>query len=247
LLNCIKRGLAVTAVAGLGVLAAAPGALASSTVNAYGIKVSLLNTAALGPLPLSNLSNPTNSLPSITIPFIGSAGALTSHVAQDTAAGTESATASTASISLGTLPGGGSIASAGAISATCTATSSGVTGSSNFATLSAVGVTIPLNPGPNTALTIPLLGSLVLNEQITNPDGSLTVNAFHLKVLPVFAGGGDLILGSATCGPAPAAGTPLAEGPGLYIGLALLGTIGFSVVYARNRRRGTDLPTATQS
>ncbi len=246
MLNSIRRGLAVTAVAGLGVLAAAPGAYASTGVNSFGLKLTLLGgVGSLGPEPQSNLATPTNSLAAVTIPIIGTVGALTTAVTQDTTAGTESANASTATLAIGTLPVGGSILSAGAITATCSATdgsSPTVTGTSTFASISAVGATIPVNPGPNTSVTIPLLGTLVLNQQITNPDGSLTVNAFHLTLLPALAGGGDLIVGSATCGPAPAAGSPLAEGAGLYIGLGLLAVIGIGVVYVRGRRRGTGLP-----
>jgi hypothetical protein len=217
LLNCIRRGLAVTAVAGLGVLAAAPGALASTTLNAYGAKLTLAGGVGnIGPLPLANLGTPTNSLPSINLTPLGSVGTLTASVTQDTAAGTESSTDSTGTIALLGV-GGASLASATAISATCNATSTGMTGSSTF-----------------------------LNQQTTNPDGSLTVNAFHLTLgnFPGLPSGADLIIASATCGPAPAAGTPLAEGAGLYIGLGLLGAIGISVVYVRNRRRGTGLRTA---
>lgn len=63
---------------------------------------------------------------------------------------------------------------------------------------------IPTNPAPNTERTGKLdhIGDswrVVFNEQITEPDGTLTVNAFHLYLLgPV--GVGDLIVGQSRCG-----------------------------------------------
>ncbi len=63
---------------------------------------------------------------------------------------------------------------------------------------------IPANPPPNYTRsgTIDHVGdsySVVFNEQIINPDGSLTVNAVHMRLLGPTAVG-DLIIGSVTCG-----------------------------------------------
>ncbi|MFF2374580.1 choice-of-anchor P family protein [Streptomyces xiamenensis] len=57
------------------------------------------------------------------------------------------------------------------------------------------------NPQPNTTLQLPGgLGQIVLNEQVTGADGSLTVNALRLT-LGEGAGNlaGDVVIGSATC------------------------------------------------
>jgi hypothetical protein len=43
---------------------------------------------------------------------------------------------------------------------------------------------------------------IVLNEQIENPDGSLTVNAAHMFLLGPIAVG-EMIIGSSTCGVHP--------------------------------------------
>ncbi|WP_326598296.1 choice-of-anchor P family protein [Streptomyces sp. NBC_01803] len=56
-------------------------------------------------------------------------------------------------------------------------------------------VTLAEAPAPNTTLELPGLGRVVLNEQITEADGSLTVNAFHLTLAE-----GELTLGSTNCG-----------------------------------------------
>ena len=65
-------------------------------------------------------------------------------------------------------------------------------------------VTVPTNPAPNTTFTgtIETVGDsfrYVFNEQIVNPDGSITVNAAHLYLLGPTAVG-DVIIGQSTCG-----------------------------------------------
>lgn len=65
-------------------------------------------------------------------------------------------------------------------------------------------VVIPTNPAPNTAYTGTVEGvgdsfRYVFNEQIVNPDGSLTVNAAHQYLLGPTAVG-DLIIGQSVAG-----------------------------------------------
>ncbi|HET9444169.1 MAG TPA: cadherin-like domain-containing protein, partial [Acidimicrobiales bacterium] len=62
---------------------------------------------------------------------------------------------------------------------------------------------VPANPAPNYTKqgTIDHVGDsyeIVFNEQIMNPDGSLTVNGAHMTLLGPTAFG-DLVIGSATC------------------------------------------------
>ncbi|MGK5532390.1 choice-of-anchor P family protein [Streptomyces sp. URMC 129] len=65
-----------------------------------------------------------------------------------------------------------------------------------FALPAGQSMTLSETPAPNTTLELPDdLGRVVLNEQITEADGSLTVNAFHLTL-----GDGELTLGSVNCG-----------------------------------------------
>jgi hypothetical protein len=75
-------------------------------------------------------------------------------------------------------------------------------------------ITVPTNPTPNytVSATFPDTGKVytyVFNQQIVNPDGSLTVNAAH-EYLNAGANGaqGDLIFGQVVCGAAPATGAP---------------------------------------
>ena len=87
------------------------------------------------------------------------------------------------------------------VSSTCTASESGVIGSTTITGGTLIVsegdpdvegdetiVTIPTNPAPNTTYNGVIEGvgdsfRAVFNEQIVNPDGSLTVNAYHLYLL----------------------------------------------------------------
>jgi hypothetical protein len=78
------------------------------------------------------------------------------------------------------------------------------TAGTTFANLVVAGVPIPANPPPNTSIPLPLLGTLVVNEQIAGNSAKnepLQVNALHLTVsstntfgLPV---GAEVIIGHA--------------------------------------------------
>ncbi|MBW3546660.1 MAG: hypothetical protein KY452_00785 [Actinobacteria bacterium] len=111
------------------------------------------------------------------------------------------------------------------VQSTCTGSDAGVTGSTTITNgtlrTHAQGdqtdpphdegfVTIPTNPAPGHTVEGHLhLSSTsreefryVYNEQVTNPDGSLTVNAVHAYFLgPTLEG--ELIIGQSVCGPVP--------------------------------------------
>lgn len=102
---------------------------------------------------------------------------------------------------------------------TCTATEAGATGSTTFRnTVHATSTTpegapkdteaVPDTPPPNYTRSgvITNVGDVftaVYNEQITNPDGSLTVNGVHMYLFGPTAVG-EVIKGQATCGLTPA-------------------------------------------
>jgi hypothetical protein len=176
-------------------------------------------------------------------------GTLTAGVTQNTTGspGSESATASVENLSATLLTLG---ITADAVSATCTATQGkNTTGSVTLANLSIPGLTIPVDPAPNTTLTLPLgLGKIILNEQTpASPGGGqLTVNAIHLELLPILNGGGDIIISSATCGAAPIVnGVPVASGAGLYIGAAAAIGVTFGVTRFRRKTRNVPAPTVS--
>ena len=116
------------------------------------------------------------------------------------------------------------VLTASAITSTCTASGSGKTGAVTITggTLQtdsgdsdpanaipdhpAVTVPMPSNPAPNTSFDGHIhIGNAtdsfryVFNEQIVNPDGSITVNAAHQYLLGTIAQG-DLIIGQSVCG-----------------------------------------------
>jgi hypothetical protein len=107
------------------------------------------------------------------------------------------------------------------LASTCTASESGVSGSTTITggvlvtdngddDHDRVTVTLPANPAPNTTYEGRLrIGSRidtfrwVFNEQVVNADGSITVNAAHEYLLGPMATG-ELIVGHVVCGVASA-------------------------------------------
>lgn len=254
----VRRGgvLALAAVAAL-LAGIAPASAAPGDGSAYGVKVNvtLLGSPAVnvGPLAAASTSGPTTAtLASATVPGIVTTGVITTSATKDANTGEVDSQASTANVGLPLLTALGNV-HAGAIVAKCTATQSGVTGSTTLtnAALGSLGA-LAASPAPNTVVSIalPIVGNvatLTLNEQISNADGSLTVNAFHLHLLGGGGvgslGSGDVIISSATCGPA-ALPIPMASGAGLWIGIGLLGAIAVPVGATVVRRRRTSATSA---
>ncbi len=227
-------GVAVAASLMLGAMpaSAAPG---DGSAYAVDVAVTLLGQPAVdvGPLAPSNTDGPTSaSVADVNVAGLVTAALITSESVLNEETGEVHAQADLANVGINLGPLDGTI---GAVNATCDATQAGTTGSASIANLQLPGVSVPVNPAPNTTINLPLV-SIVFNEQIENPDGSLTVNAIHIK-LNALVGTGDVVLASATCGPA-APPVPLASGPGLWIGLGLLGLAAIPVggMVIRKRR-----------
>ncbi|QWF79596.1 choice-of-anchor P family protein [Amycolatopsis sp. CA-230715] len=239
--------VACVALVGAGTAAAAPG-----DGSAYGLSVNvkLLGADAVkaGPFAAASTNGPTqNTFAGVNLPGILTSGVINTEAKRDDNSGQVDAKASTANVGLPLLKAALGNVGAKAIEATCVATQKGVTGSStlvgaNFGSLGS----IPVTPAANTKLEvkIPVIGNVatvILNEQIKNPDGSLTVNALHVKLLGSdlagAIGSGDVVISSATCGPAGLP-VPLASGAGMWIGFGLLGAIAVPVGIrvTRNRR-----------
>jgi hypothetical protein len=224
--------------------------------SAFGYQ--LLNVSLFNGSP-----NNVGPVPSVALPAGGAAAPLTASAPTGNAAVSPATFFSSGQIDVSTqgTPASGSVTSsvrianlntsqsevlsASALSSTCTASSSGVTGSTtitggtlqtdsgddnpgnNVPDHPASTVTLAANPAPNTSFNGHIhLGdttdsfTYVLNEQIRNSDGSLTVNAAHQHFLGDIARG-DLIIGQSVCGvsgseapstSAPATTTTLAGG-----------------------------------
>ncbi|MBE1498904.1 hypothetical protein H4696_006004 [Amycolatopsis lexingtonensis] len=236
--SLVRRGGLLAAVVASVVLAgAAPASAAPGDGSAYGVDVdvTLLGQPAVkaGPLAAANTAGPTsNSTAKVNLTGILTTGVINTEAKRDDNSGAVTAKASTADVGLPLLKALGPNVGAKAVEAVCTATQEGVKGSTTLvgANLGSAGA-VDATPAPNTQVKVGIGGinvaTVILNEQIKNKDGSLTVNAIHVKLLGGAVGAlgsGDVIVSSATCGPA-APPMPLASGAGLWIGLGLLGAV----------------------
>ncbi|MGK3205184.1 choice-of-anchor P family protein [Amycolatopsis sp. MEPSY49] len=248
--SLVRRGGLLAAVVASVVLAgAAPASAAPGDGSAYGVKVDvkLLGQQAVqaGPFAAANTAGPTsNSLAKVDLPGILTAGAVNTEAKRDENSGAVTAKASTADVGLPLLKAALGDVGIKVVEAVCTATQKGVEGSTKLvgANLGSVGK-VDATPAANTQIKVGLgalnVATIILNEQVKNQDGSLTVNAVHVKLLGEglnALGSGDVVVSSATCGPA-APPMPLASGAGLWIGLGLLGAVAVPVGTRIYRRR----------
>lgn len=230
MLKLARKALVTAALSSAGLLTLAqPGVANAATLRAYGVSVNALGVT-LAETPVSTVASPNNTAVNISAGSLLSAGSLSTSVSIDPNNGNETASASTQNVGLSFLGAG---ITGGAIASQCTAVVGQTpTGMSTFANAVIKGplgiptITIPSNPAPNTTFGIPGIANIVVNEQIMNPDGSLTVNALHVSILG--STGGNVIVSSSTCGPAEAP-VPMVSAPGALTagGLAALGLVGF--------------------
>ncbi len=192
---------------------ASPSHAAEVSPSAYATKVGVSLLASqpvnVGPLAFADRDNPRASVVSAPLLSLGSVGLLESTVSIDPGTGAQVATADVASLEAAVA---GVVLSARAVAAKCTAVPGQLPTGTTSTDAGRLGTSsLPVSPGPNTVLKVPgsglgqpTLAKLVLNQQIWNRDGSLTVYAAHLTVNATSLGlaSADLIVGAATCGPA---------------------------------------------
>ncbi|WP_406642572.1 choice-of-anchor P family protein [Amycolatopsis sp. WGS_07] len=225
--SALLRGRTVAvAVPALALLAAAvaPPAFADAPAgSAYGASasVSLLPgvlgdkgiTVDTGKIAPSSTAGP-ESAEVVNVPLKGlvTAKAISSSAKQDGSNGPVDAKASIVDAALPVLaPLAGSTPKARVISSECKSTPDGITASSELAGLDLGKIgKIPVSTKPNQKLGIDGVVQVIVNEQVKHSDGSLTVNALHIKLLggdvTGALGKGDIVLASATC--AKVAGNP---------------------------------------
>ncbi|RLK54061.1 choice-of-anchor P family protein [Actinokineospora cianjurensis] len=198
--------------------------------------ISLLGQRTIvGPLALSSTNGPGQAqVASVDVSGVATAGVASSAASRDDETGVVHAEASLADVAV-VLSGLGTI---GAIKVTCDATQAGVSGTTSLADVALTGVTLPLDPAPNTVVGVPGIATITLNEQIRAADGTLTVGGVHLR-LEALGSGGDLVLGGAVCGVA-APPMPMASGSGLWAGIGLLALVALPVGVTAIRRRRVD-------
>jgi hypothetical protein len=244
-------GLAgVIAIAAL-LVGAAPASAAPGDASAYGarLNVTLLGSPAVNaePFAAANANGPTqNTFVGVDLPGILKTGVINASASRDEKSGGVYSRASTADVRVDLLAKVTGKISAELVEAECQATQKGLVGKSKLAgvNLGKLGQ-VNADPAVNTKLDVQLAGikiaEVIFNEQIKNNDGSLTVNAIHVKLLQGVLGSigtGDIIISSATCGPAGLP-IPMASGAGLWIGLGLLGVVAAPVAFMALRRRAS--------
>ncbi|WP_020657529.1 choice-of-anchor P family protein [Amycolatopsis benzoatilytica] len=226
------RTLAV-AVPALALLATAvaPSAVAAESAagSAYGASasVSLLPgvlggkgiTIDTGKLAASSTDGPTSaSVLDAPLKGLVTAKVISSSANQSGTGGPVTSKASIVDAALPVLaPLAGSTPTARVISSQCKSTSDGITASSELVGLDLGKIgKIPVSTKPNQKLGIDGVLQVIVNEQIKHADGSLTVNALHVKLLggdvTNALGKGDIVLASSTC--AKVAGNPTTTQPG---------------------------------
>jgi hypothetical protein len=244
-------GLAgVAAIAAL-LAGAAPASAAPGDASARGAKltVTLLGGPAVnaGPFAAADANGqPQNTFAGVDLTGVLRTGVINASASRDESSGGVRSRASTADVRVDLLSKVTGKISAELVEAECTATQKGLAGRSKLTgvNLGKLGQ-VNADPAPNTVLNVELAGvkiaEVVFNEQLKNSDGSLTVNAVHIRLLQGVLGSigtGDVIISSATCGPAGLP-IPMASGAGLWIGLGLLGAAAAPVAFLALRRRAS--------
>ncbi|HEV3169251.1 MAG TPA: choice-of-anchor P family protein [Actinocrinis sp.] len=238
-----RRWLAAGAAVLGGLLCAATpaqAALTSPQAEAYVVSANAFGSfLAVAPTPFSTYSpGGTQTLVGLTVGPFATSSTLTSTTAGDPTNGTASASATVEQ--LGVNLGPALSASLTGVNATCNATPSGATGNGIITAGSITALGLPAlaltaNALPNTVLGIPGVVTVTLNEQSTDANGVLTVNAVHIKVLS--GNGADVIVGQAQCGGAPPVqATPMISSA-VGAGAVAMAAVG-GVVYLRRRNRG---------
>lgn len=154
----------------------------------------LVNIGPIAPAAYECVSTPgsdTNGVANVGIGVVGSLGALDTSASGAIAANgtrTAAADARTATINLlgGLITADEAVTTAQAVQPLTTSGPGAVTttGATVFTGLRVAGVTIAANPGPNSTIGLPGIGSLTLNQQSTIAGGDgVTVTALHLTLL----------------------------------------------------------------
>ncbi len=241
----ITRRRSRVATAALGVVAAVSLAFAPAASAAAGQNSSSgLRCAGLvkcGPFAASAFPGgpATDTAASANVTGLVTTGVL------NTTANKGGATASVADVSA--VLSGISTLTATAVSSQCTVNSKtgAISGSSSIAngSITALGtpITLAVTPGANTTVTFldPAIASIILNRQVTAPDGTLTVDAIFITLL----NSQTITVATSVCGPR-AMGIPVIA-PAFAVGTVGAAAVGLPVLgFFLYRRRQTSADIA---
>lgn len=230
-MNGFVKAVASISLAG-GILAAAAGpAFAAAPNESDGAAATGLITLAPVAVASSSGTSP------VTVASLNVANLISAGIITDTANGT-SASSTIANLSVGLT---GLALTADAVTSSCsfntdTSTVSGTASITNGSVAGLVPIALAVNPAPNTTINIPLVGTIVLNQQTTAVDGTLTVNAIAITLL---GGTQTLTIGTSVCNAATLAPVSILPGMATPIGLGTLGllALGGTAYYFSRRRR----------
>lgn len=243
----LATGTAALGTAVLCGMAPAHAALTSPVANAYVVSANVASLVVVPPTVTSTYPpGGANSLAALNLGPIN-AKVLQAATSGNPSTGTSSAGAGVAGVAVNL--GGLATLNAGAVQATCTATPNGATGSASVANLSATianllptALNVPINPAPNTTVAIPGIASITLNEQSTDANGVLTVNAIHVTGLNGALA--NVVIGHAQCGGAPATQAVSMVNPGVAAGAVALAGVGGVVALRRRKAANADAAAA---
>jgi hypothetical protein len=195
-----RRGIGIAvgiAAAGLTIGLAGPaGAVPSGSASGIGVNLTTpVGNQAISPTPSVHLPpGGTVSVGSLSVPGVLSAGVLNASSHQTSPTGA----ASSASVAdLNALPGVASL-SATVVGSACTADASGTAGNSSIVSGSVAGTPLNVSPSPNTTVTVPGVGSVVLNEQQASA-GGITVRAIHARIATLGGVQADIPVAVSVC------------------------------------------------
>ena len=185
-------------------LAAAGTAMAlwAGTAGAAPSGGSGLSLNVTGPIPVNVPPIPLVTLPpggsttvaGVSVPGVLSAGVLN---AASTATGPNGAASSASVANLSALPAVAPI-TATAVSSSCASDPSGTSGTSSIVNGVVLGTPVAVSPAPNSSLTVPAVGTVILNEQQTS-GSQITVRAIHAIIATPLGIGANLPVATSVC------------------------------------------------
>lgn len=233
--NSTRRGLRFAAVVGLSgaVVVGLAGPAAAGPGDNQGTGIVAAGLIDAGPFSQAVFPDGpfTDTLVNVNIPNLASSGTITTNASETTA----DATVEDLSVGLSAI----ATLNASAVSSQCSydpATQT-LAGSASLAdaevTLLGIlpDIALEASPAPNTSVvSIGGVAQIILNRQVTNPDGSLTVDAIYIELL----NGQTVTVATSSCQPAVLVIPVVA--PQFAAGAAALGLLGLGLFLYRRRQ-----------
>ena len=169
-----------------------------SATGVEGLLETPITDITLPPIPLITLPpGGENEVQSLSVPPLVSADILqvASNEVGSNGAESSSSVAGVSAID-GVLPVDGVVAEV--ITSACTSLPSGTSADSAIVDGSALGIPLAVSPDPNTAIAVPAIGSITLNEQTKN-GSEQTVRAVHIVVDTALGIGAEIAIATSVC------------------------------------------------